>query len=73
MDPETGKLKDFSHYYGAWVTPYAPAVQEQIRLAAEFAPDHRLMGYQGNPDLVVEQVGAMYRALREAKITSSIP
>ncbi len=66
--PDTGEMLDLSHYYGAWVTPHANTVQERIRRAVELAPERRLMGYQGDPELVTDQVAALYAALREAEI-----
>jgi hypothetical protein len=66
--PDTGEMLDLSHYYGAWVTPHADTVQERIRRAVELAPDRRMLGYQGDPDLVTGQVAALYQALRETEI-----
>src|SRR5262249_27772146 len=48
QDPQTGLVKDLSHYYGAWVTPYAEAVQERIRRAAGFLGG--IWGYQVSRD-----------------------
>ena len=67
-NPETGEMLDLSHYYGAWVTPHADSVQERIRRAVEWTPDRRILGYQGDPDLVTGQVAALYRALCEIDI-----
>ena len=66
--PDTGETLDLSHYYGAWVTPHAFAVQERIRRAVELAPDRQMLGYQGDPDLVDPQVAALYQSLRETEI-----
>jgi len=66
--PDTGDLVDLSHYYGAWVTPHADPVQARIRRAVELAPDRQLLGYQGDPDLVNQQVAALYQSLRETEI-----
>jgi hypothetical protein len=66
--PDTGELLDLSHYYGAWVTPHADVVQQRIRRAVELAPERRMLGYQGDPELVTGQVAALYESLREAEI-----
>lgn len=44
-DPATGLPKDLTHYYGAWVTPYAEPVQALLRVAAGLAPGGQLWGY----------------------------
>ena len=67
--PDSGKIVDLSHYYGAWVTPYAEAVQERVRHAADLVPDRQIWGYQRDPDSVTQQVGALYQSLKEAGIT----
>lgn len=66
--PDTGRVVDLSHYYGAWVTPHAEPVQAVIRRAADLLPDRRILGYQGDPDTVPRQVEALYRALKGAEI-----
>lgn len=66
--PDTGESLDLSHYYGAWVTPHAAPVQERIRHAVELTPNRQMLGYQGDPDLVNQQVAALYESLRETKI-----
>lgn len=66
--PETGEVVDLSHYYGAWVTPHADAVQERIRQAVSTMSDRRMLGYQGDVDVVSGQVESLYRALRGAEI-----
>jgi hypothetical protein len=75
--PDTGQWVDLSHYYGAWVTPYAEAVQERIRRAASLWTGGQMWGYQAaNPEAprpqdlqaVTEQVAALYRSLRETGI-----
>ncbi len=66
--PDTGRVVDLTHYYGAWVTPHVEAVQERIRRAAEYRPSRQIWGYQGTRDSVPEQVAALYQALREAEI-----
>jgi hypothetical protein len=68
-DPATGKPKDLTHYYGAWVTPHVEPVQERVRRAAALHPTKMLAGYlHGGPDRVREQVRALYQALRECEI-----
>jgi hypothetical protein len=68
--PGTGAPVDLTHYYGAWVTPYAEAVQERVRRAAGLCEAHMIYGYQGRGrDSVTEQVNALYTALREAEIS----
>jgi hypothetical protein len=67
-DPQTGQPVDLTHYYGAWVTPYAEAVQERVRRAAGLCSAGLLCGYQRGPDAVGPQVAALYQALREAGV-----
>ncbi len=67
--PDTGETVDLTHYYGAWVTPHDEAVQGRIRRAADLVPDRQIWGYQGDPDSVDVQVGALYQSLREAGLT----
>ena len=43
-------------------------VQERIRAAVSQMPDGRMLGYQGDPDVVNQQVASLYRSLREAEI-----
>lgn len=66
--PDTDELVDLSHYYGAWVTPYVDVVQDRVRAAVSKMPDNRMLGYQGDPDVVPQQVSALYQSLREAEI-----
>jgi hypothetical protein len=66
--PDTGRIVDLSHYYGAWVTPHVETVQARIRRAADHWPGRQIWGYQGKPVSVPEQVAALYKALREADI-----
>jgi hypothetical protein len=66
--PDTGRVVDLSHYYGAWVTPHVEAVQARIRRAADHWPSRQIWGYQGTPESVPQQVAALYQALREAEI-----
>ena len=67
--PDSNQIVDLSHYYGAWVTPYAETVQERVRHAADLVPDRQIWGYQRDPDSVTQQVGALYQSLKEAGIT----
>lgn len=66
--PESGQPVDLSHYYGAWVTPYAESVQARIRRAADLLPSRKVWGYQGRPESVDQQVGALYASLHEAEV-----
>jgi len=67
--PGSTEPVDLTHYYGAWVTPYVEAVQERIRRAVSLCPAGRLLGYQGDPEGITQQVEALYQALREAEVT----
>ncbi|HVK11473.1 MAG TPA: hypothetical protein VM597_22070 [Gemmataceae bacterium] len=58
-DPKTGEPKDLTHYYAAWVTPFAEPVQQVIRRAAALHPKG-LLG-DGDPRA---QAAALYAALR---------
>jgi hypothetical protein len=69
FDPRTGKSRDLTAYYGAWVTPYAEAVQTCLRRAAGLWEGKMLWGYQQGRDTVPRQVEALYRAVREAGVT----
>jgi hypothetical protein len=67
--PGTGEWVDLTHYYGAWVTPHADAVQERLRRAAELLPQGDFLGYRRqDPDSVLQQVKAVVESLREAGI-----
>jgi hypothetical protein len=66
--PDTGELVDLTHFYGAWVTPYAEVVQERIRRAADHLAEHQVWGYQGDLASVRRQVAALYQALKETDI-----
>jgi hypothetical protein len=69
-DPHTGGWNDLSMYFGAFVTPNSPAVMRFLRLTAEHHPERRLVGYQGEPQVVEPQVQAAYDALQtESRIT----
>ena len=47
VDPETGRPRDLTKYYAAWVTPHVEPVQALVRKAAEKVPGRRIWGYQG--------------------------
>lgn len=69
-DPHTGRWNDLTVYFGAYVTPNAPAVTRFLRLAAEHHPGRRLVGYQGDAGVVLAQVRAAFDALKtESRIT----
>jgi hypothetical protein len=70
-EPTTGDWIDLSPFYGAFVTPNAPAVQAFLRNVARHHPDGTLIGYQGDDKGVVEtQIEAMFNALKaDANIT----
>jgi hypothetical protein len=65
-DPETGRRRDLTRYYGAWVTPHVEPVQALVRRAADRVPDRRIAGYQGrrNPERTAEQVRALFETLK---------
>jgi hypothetical protein len=66
-EPKTGLPKDLTHYYAAWVTPHADAIQERVRRAAALHPAGMLAGYlRGGAGQIREQVAALYRAMQEA-------
>jgi hypothetical protein len=69
-DPKTGGWQDLSLYFGAFVTPNAPAVMEFLREAAAFHPKGQLSGYQGDRTAVEPQIRAIFEALKQkANIT----
>jgi hypothetical protein len=64
-DPATGASTDFTPYLGVYVTPNAPEIMTFLREGARLHPDHRLVGYQGEPILGAgAQVRALYNALK---------
>jgi hypothetical protein len=69
MDPATGQWQDMSPYFGAFVTPNAPAIMSFLRTVAEHHPERRLVGYQGEPAGVEAQLRAVFDALKTAGIT----
>jgi hypothetical protein len=64
MDPQSGQWQDMTPYFGAFVTPNAPALMTFLRLAAERHPDGALVGYQGDEHAVEPQVKAIFYALK---------
>jgi hypothetical protein len=68
IDPRTGRPRDLTKYYGAWVTPHVEPVQALVRRAAEKIPGGQVRGYQGRPsdEAVTGQVKALYDTLKEA-------
>ena len=70
LDPATGRPRDLTKYYAAWVTPHVEPVQALVRRAAERVPGRRIWGYQGRPDpeATTTQVKALFDTLKEAGI-----
>jgi hypothetical protein len=68
-DPSTGEWRDLTRYFGAFVTPNAPAVMSFLRTVADHHPDGRLVGYQVGADRVLPQVEALFAALKAAGLT----
>ncbi len=70
VDPETGRTRDLTKYYAAWVTPHVEPVQALVRKAAEKMPGRRIWGYQGRPDpeATTAQVKALFDTLKDAGI-----
>ncbi len=68
VDPETGRPRDLTKYYAAWVTPHVEPIQALVRRAAERVPGRRIWGYQGRPDpeATTTQVQALFDTLKEA-------
>lgn len=70
QDPATGKPRDMTPYFGAFVTPNAPSLMTFLRKAAELHPQKMLPGYQGAQSNVKPQVEAIFNALKnDAHIT----
>jgi hypothetical protein len=63
-DPKTGEWQDLTPYFGAFVTPNAPSLMQYLRVAADFHPEGRLVGYQGDESGVEPQVKAIFNALK---------
>jgi hypothetical protein len=70
VDPETGRPRDLTKYYAAWVTPHVEPIQVLVRKAADKVPGRRMWGYQGRPDqeATTMQVKALFDTLKEAGI-----
>ncbi len=69
QDPVTGEWRDATPFYGAFVTPNAPAVLAFLRTAAECHPEGRLLGYQGDAG---SQVAAVFEALAGLTYVDSV-
>jgi len=65
QDPKTGEWQDLTRYFGAFVTPNAPSLMKYLRVAADYHPDGRLVGYQGDKSKVEPQVKAIFDALKK--------
>ena len=68
-DLKTGAWKDLTPYLGAFVTPNVPSLMGFLRVAASLAPQKRLVGYQGDKNVVEPQAKALFDALKSAEIT----
>ena len=64
-DPATGEVRNLTHYYGAWVTPYDESVQDCMRAAASLCDPPQLWGYQSSEESVTQQVRAIFNALKQ--------
>lgn len=66
-----GKIVDLTHHLCAFVTPHMPEIEELLRKAVEYHPNHCIAGYQGASSagearlIVREQVRAIYLALKK--------
>ena len=67
-DPANKQRIDLTHLMGAWVTPNAEEVLLRLRRAADFHPEKKIIGYQGDAEEVEAQVKAIYEALQEQQI-----
>jgi hypothetical protein len=65
LDPTTGQWQDLTRYFGAFVTPNAPSLMTYLRVAADYHPDGRLIGYQGGLAAIEPQVKALFEALKQ--------
>jgi len=65
-----GDIVDLTDHLCAFVTPHAPEIEELLRKAVEYHPDHHIVGYQGAASveqarhIAREQVRAIYSALK---------
>nr|MBC7244079.1 AAA-like domain-containing protein [Chloroflexota bacterium] len=66
-----GKIVDLTHHLCAFVTPHMPEIENLLRKAVEYHPNHCIAGYQGANSaaearlIVREQVRAIYQALKK--------
>jgi hypothetical protein len=67
-DPATKAVKDLSRYFGAFVTPNAPAVQQFLRDAVDSRRGAASLGSHRSPEDVTSDVEAVFRALRALDI-----
>lgn len=65
QDPTTGRWKDMTRYFGAFVTPNAPDLMRFLKVAAGHQANHKLVGYQGPKEGVTPQVEALFNALKQ--------
>ena len=65
-----GDVVDLTDHLCAFVTPHAPEIEDLLRSAVEYHPEHRMVGYQGAGSVeearhvVREQVRAIHSALK---------
>jgi hypothetical protein len=65
-----GSVVDLTDHLCGFVTPHLPEIEELLRKAAEYHPQHQIVGYQGAGNVeqarqvVREQVKAIYNALK---------
>jgi len=70
VDMEGEKLQDYTGLIATFVTPRDPKVQEIITKAKEYLESRSFSGYQsGSREKVMEQVGAIYKAIQEMGIS----
>ena len=68
---EDGEYIDLSFFIAAWVTPHVSEIDELVRVAAEYHPQRRMVGYQGAETqeeqmwVSSDQVEAIYNALQD--------
>jgi hypothetical protein len=68
-DPSTGGWNDMTRFFGAFVTPNAPAIMSFLREVADQHPKRILGGYQLSEEDVNAQVEAIFAALKAHDIT----
>ena len=75
---EDGEYIDLSFFITAWVTPHVSEIDELVRVAAEYHPQRRMVGYQGAETqeeqtwVSSDQVEAMYYALQDEYLITYI-